>query len=310
MDRKTSLADGAGSGGGGVVSRRDLLKATAAGAAGILAGGLARPAESLGAVGGGHHGNLAAITKQLWGTGLFVGNEFLHWSNTTRRRVFAQIRHWKFDFVCPKVGGYGSTWYSSDRELRAWRNYAHDVGLGFVPFIYSVPHSATRDAEICSELGHDCGIVVVDMEDEYAGAHSAMAHFGSVFRHSSPHTPIIVSGYGDPITAFGAGGWPFREMAYWADGYGPQWYYGVWSVYHQHGVRAAINWADAQCAEAFGKQFPMVPALSIYSGYSRSGILSARDLTTGENYAKRWKAPVFWWEYGRMNGSIAAACLA
>src|SRR4051794_23745100 len=105
MDRKASLAGRAGSGGGGVVSRRDFLKVTAAGAAGLLAGGLARPAAALGAVGGGHHGNLGAITKQLKGTGLFVGNEFLHWNDATRRKVFAQIRHWKFDFVCPKVGG-------------------------------------------------------------------------------------------------------------------------------------------------------------------------------------------------------------
>ena len=109
MNRRTSLAVRAGFGAGGVVSRRDLLRATAAGAAGIVAGGLARPAAAIGAVGGGHHGNLGAITKQLWGTGLFVGNEFLDWSNATRRHVFAQIHGWKFDFVCPKVGGYGST---------------------------------------------------------------------------------------------------------------------------------------------------------------------------------------------------------
>jgi hypothetical protein len=287
-----------------------LLKAMAAGAAGIVAGGLARPAAAIGAVGGGHHGNLHAITKQLRGNGLFIGNEFLDWSNAERRHVFARIHRWKFDFVCPKVGGYGSTWYSSDRELRHWRNWAHDVGLGFVPFIYSVPHSSTRDAEICSEIGHDCGIVVVDMEVEYAGADAAMAHFGHVFRRHNPNTPIIVSGFGDPITVFGPGGWPFKEMAYWADGYGPQWYYGLWMVYHEHGVKAAINWADSQCAAAFGEKFPMIPELSIYSAYTRSGILSHHALTTGENYAKHWKAPVFWWEYSNMTSSIAAACLA
>ena len=295
---------------GRAVSRRDLLRAAAAGAAGIVAGGLARPAAAIGAVGGGHTGNLGAITKQLSGTGLFIGNEFVDWSDATRREVFARIRDWKFNFVCPKVGGYGSTWYSSDQELRDWRNWAHDVGLGFVPFIYSVPDSSTRDAQICSEIGNDCGIVVVDMEVEYAGHDTAMANFGDVFRKHNPKTPIIVSGFGDPITGFGAGGWPFAEMAYWADGYGPQWYYGLWSVYHESGVKAAINWADGECGTAFGRDFPMVPELSIYSIYTSSGILPARDITTGENYAENWKAPVFWWEYSNMNASIAAACLA
>ena len=118
MNRRTSLAVKSGFGARDRVSRGDLLKATAAGGAGIVAVGLARPATAIGAIGGGHKGNLGAITKQLKGTGLFIGNEFVDWSNATRRDVFARIRGWKFDFVCPKVGGYGSTWYSSDQELR------------------------------------------------------------------------------------------------------------------------------------------------------------------------------------------------
>jgi hypothetical protein len=284
----------------------------AAGTLGAVAapGGLVQPGRAVAAVGGGHSGNLAAVTKQLWGTGLFVGNEFLNWSDATRQNVFAQIHGWGFGFVCPKVGGNGSTWYTSDQQLRSWRDAAHGVGLGFVPFIYSVPSSSTRDAQICSEIGNDCGIVVVDMEDEYAGANAAMVNFGNVFRSLNPNTPIIVSGYGDPITRFGAGGWPFAEMAYWADAYGPQWYYGVWSVYHSSGVKAAINWADSQCAQAFGANFPLSPEMSIYSIYTSSGILPTGDITTGENYAKNWKAPIFWWEYSNMNATIAAACLA
>jgi hypothetical protein len=173
-----------------------------------------------------------------------------------------------------------------------------------------VPNSSTRDAQICSEIGNDCGIVVVDMEDEYAGANSAMTNFGNVFRSLNPNTPIIVTGYGDPVTRFGAGGWPFSQMAYWADAYSPQWYYGEWSVYAQNGVVAAINWGDAQCGQVFGSNFPLCPSLSIYSIYTSSGLLPNGDITTGENYSQAWKAPIFWWEYSNMNSSIAAACLA
>ena len=85
---------------------------------------------------------------------------------------------------------------------------------------------------------------------------------------------------------------------------------GVCSVYAEHGVKAAINWADGECGATFGENFPLVPELSIYSGYTHSGILPNRDIATGEKYAKEWKAPVFWWEYSNMNASIAAACLA
>lgn len=299
--------------GGGAHTRRDFFRRSVRmGLAAGLVGGVASPGRSYGAVGGGHSGNLGAVTAQLWGTGLFIGNEFQGWSDTTRQNVFATIAGWGFNFVCPKVGGYGSTWYSSDAQLQNWKNWAHAKGIGFVPFIYSVPSSYVRDAQICSELGNDCGIVVVDMEDEYAGYPSQMAGFGSTFRSTNPNTPIIVSGYGDPTTRFGAGGgnWPYAQMCYWADAYGPQWYYGEWSEYHSSGVDAAINWADAECGAVCGSNFPMSPELSIYSAYSSSGILPTGDITTGENYCKAWKAPIFWWEYSNMNATIAKACLA
>ena len=157
------------------------------------------------------------------------------------------------------------------------------------------------------EIGNDCGIVVVDMEIEYAGYDAAICDFGDVFRRNNPNTPIIVSGFGDPITRLAAGGWPFEEMGILGRWLRSAVVHGLWSVYAESGVKAAINWAHSECGAAFGRNFPLVPELSIYSGYTRSGILPDRDITTGENYAKNWKAPVFWWEYGNMNASIAAA---
>jgi len=296
--------------GGGSPTRRGFLRAAGGAVAGVAAGGLWRPGGASGAVGGGHSGNLGAVTTQLRGTGLYIGNEFQNWSDATRQSVFSTIRSWGFDFVCPKVGGYGSTWFSSDAQLQTWKGYAHNVGLGFVPFIYSVPNSYSRDASICSELANDCGIVVVDMEDEWAGYNTAMANFGATFRKTNPNSPIIVTGYGDPITRFGsATAWPCAQMAYWADAYSPQWYYGDWTEYHNYGVQTAINWGDNQCATAFGSSFPMSPSPSIYSAYSSSGILPNADVQTGEDYAKNWKAPIIWWEYANMNASLAHYCI-
>src|SRR5438270_13423654 len=110
--------------GGGALSRRGFLRTAAGGAAGLAAGGLILPGASYGAVGGGHSGNLGAITSQLWGTGLYIGNEFQGWSDTQRQAAFHNVASWGFNFVCPKVGGYGTTWYSSDAQLQNWKNWA------------------------------------------------------------------------------------------------------------------------------------------------------------------------------------------
>lgn len=299
------------------LSRRELLRLAAQGAAGLTVvglagGGLLAPRAAKAAVGGGHGGNLGAVTAQLTGTGLYIDHEFTTWSTATRAANLAQIRGWGFDFICPKVGSDGSTWYSSDSQLIGWRNQAYDAGLGIVPFIYSIPSTYVRDAQICSEIGNDFGIVAVDMEDEWAGYNSTMSAFGSKFRSYNPNTPILVTGYGDPTAQFGTNGWPFAQMAYWADAYIPQWYYGngQYPIYHTQGVKAAINWGDAQCGQVFGSNFPLCPSFWVYSEYTSNHVLPLTDITTGENYAKNWQAPIFWWEYAYMNSQIAAACVA
>jgi hypothetical protein len=33
------------------------------------------------------------------------------------------------------------------------------------------------------------------------------------------------------------------------------------------------------------------------------------DIHTAEDYARLWRAPIFWWELGGMNANVAAACL-
>jgi hypothetical protein len=253
--------------------------------------------------------DLNNILNVLWGTGLYVGNEYYNWSDSTKASVAAQIRSWGFDFMCPKVGGYGSTWYYSDDQLRSWRDAAWSVGLGYAPFIYSIPSTYDRDAQICSEITNAVGVAVVDMEDEWAYAYSQMSAFGSVYRFYNPYDPIIVTGYGDPITRFGAGVFPAAQMTAWADGYSPQWYYGVGSYYYYYGVIAAINWADNECGETFGWNYALCPSMSIYTIYWSGGILPYGDIQTGEQYAWNWGAPIFWWEYSDMNGTLANACL-
>jgi hypothetical protein len=253
--------------------------------------------------------DLNNILNVLWGTGLYIGNEYYNWSDDTKAAVHAQVASWGFNFVCPKVGGYGSTWYYTDDQLRAWRDSAWAAGIGYAPFIYSIPNSYSRDAQICSEITNAVGIAVVDMEDEWAYAYNQMTGFGGVYRYYNPYDPIIVTGYGDPITRFGSGVFPADQMTAWCDGYSPQWYYGVWSYYHYYGVQYAIDWADAECGNTFGWDYPLCPSMSIYSAYSGNGILPYGDIQFGEQYAWNWGAPIFWWEYSDMNSYLANACL-
>jgi hypothetical protein len=252
--------------------------------------------------------DLGTIDNVLWGTGLYIGNEFLNWSDQTRFNVFAQVANWGFYFVSPKVGGYGVTWHRDDNQLRSWRDACWSNGIGFAPFIYSVPNSRVRDAQICSEIANAVGVAIVDMEDEWARAYGAMTEFGNVFRSYNPYDAIIVTGYGDPITRFGRGVFPSQQLTAWADGYSPQWYYGVWSVYNNYGVIAAINWADNECGQEFGWPFAMCPSFSIYTIFHGRRILSDQDISTGEEYGWNWQAPIIWWEYSDMNDEIAYAC--
>ena len=151
------------------------------------------------------------------------------------------------------------------------------------------------------------------MEDEYNGYPSQMAQFGSTFRSTNPNTPIICSSYGDPTTRWGAGGgaWPYAQMCYWGRRLRAavvlRRVVGVPQLRRRRGDQAGPT---PGAAPVCGSNFPMSPELSIYSAYSSSGILPTGDITTGENYGKAWKAPIFWWEYSNMNATIAKACLA
>ena len=265
---------------------------------------------------------LAAVTAVLSGVGLYVGNEWFDWDDAARRFALARIRAWGFDFVCPKVGGYGRTWYRDEAHLRGWAESARGIGLGLVPFLYTIPETGDQDARIAAQIARVTGIVSVDMEDEwgtntgggkpgYQGA--AMAAFGARYRREAGGLPIIVTGYGDPLTRFGpaATGFPHAEMASWADAYSPQWYIGVFARYHKGGVQAALDWVRSECRQALGPDFPLCPSVGVESIYTPDGRLPLPDvlqLMTALR-AENATSPVFVWEYGLLTPGHAEGLL-
>lgn len=225
-----------------------------------------------------------------------------------------------YHFICPKVGGYARTTYRDEGQLRGWAASAHGIGLGFAPFIYSIPETSVGDAKICAQIARVVGIANVDLEDEwgarekgrpagYQGA--AMAEFGRIYREDAGDLPIIANGYGDPLTRFGRGaaGFPNAEMAAWADAYSPQWYIGVYSRYKTGGVPAALAWGRSEVTEALGAEFPLAPSVSLSSRYTPDGLLPLPDTLALMAEMRTYNAPLFVWEYNQMTPEHAEALL-
>lgn len=262
---------------------------------------------------------IAAVNAAVKGVGCYVGNQWLDWSESARRYAMAQVRSWGFDFICPKVGGYGMTWYESPAQLAGWSDSARAIGLTFVPFIYSVPDTYASDARICAEMARTVGIAVVDMEDEWSAKEGSppgykgaeMAGFGRIYRDQAGALPIVVTGYGDPITRFGpaGSGFPNAEMAAWVDAYSPQWYIGVYSRYHKNGVKAALDWGKDECAQALGNGFPICPSVDLSCLWTPDRRMPLSDVIEMMRELAPYNAPVFAWEYAQMTGPHAEALL-
>ncbi len=268
---------------------------------------------------------MAAVASVLHGVGVYVGNEWADWDSNARRFALARIRAWGFDFVCPKVGGYGRTCYASEAELRRWAEEARGIGLGFIPFLYTIPETGDADASLAAQMARTIGIVCVDMEDEW-GAHekgaapgykgAQMASFGTVYRREAGALPIIVTGYGDPVTRFGPAdtGFPHAEMAAWADAYSPQWYIGVYSRYKKGGmgaggVEAALDWGRAECRQALGADFAICPSVDLHCSFTPDSLLPLPDTRRMMDALRSGPAPIFVWEYGEMTAPHAESLL-
>lgn len=252
---------------------------------------------------------LAAVNAVLSGTGVYIGNDWFDWSEDARLYAMATVKSWGYNFITPKVGGYGRTWYRDEDHLRRWYDAAKGIGLAFAPFIYCTPDSRVADARISAQIARVCGIANLDLEDEwgpnekgatpgYRGA--AMAELGRVYRAEAGDLPIIANGYGDPITRFGPAGtgFPNAEVAEWADVYSPQWYIGVYSRYHKGGVKAALDWGEDEVHQAMGPNFPICPSVDLNCSYTPDHLLPLNDTKAMmDRLRATYNAPIFVWQY-------------
>lgn len=212
------------------------------------------------------------------------------WRATQFGAVARTLRLWGVDFMAVKFGEYGNEWY--DGTAPAIRQALFNVGMGMTPYYFNRPQTWQKDAAICIKLANLCGGIILDCEEQFKGQATALHNLVQTVRNGAPNACIIVTGYGAPVTAFGAGGWPFSAIKM-ADAYQPQTYMSVWSVYKRSGARAAIDWGMGQVAAEFqrgglGLDFCIQPCID-------AGI-NLDDLHLAAAYTKKWKASLMIWE--------------
>lgn len=231
----------------------------------------------------------------------------------TRNWTVENFDHW-VDTVTPnqpdvayiKVGEYGQMWYNG--HFPTIRDYFIQHGIGVAPYIFCRPQWVQQDAAIAAEVAKLCGGVVLDCEEQWLNNNTELYRLIATVRSLAGTEPVIVvSGYGDPLTA--VPGWDFGAL-HPADAYQPQWYCGWWEIYQERGFEAAISWGDGQLFQEFSKgqlasDFPIQPDMNVEG-------MRPKDIGPLAKYLTQWKTGVTVWEAmdisAETRGIIKAAC--
>lgn len=245
---------------------------------------------------------LVALQAQIGAdkVGVYTGIETFNDAPAAFAEIASTLQAYGADFALVKMGEGSATWHNGDFASIRQAFFAH--GLGCAPYWYCLPQGGQAQIDACIHLAQQFKLLILDCEDEYAGHDAELADLLNALAVAAPSALIIVSGYGDPITRFGPHGWPFHTVATAAKAvYQPQAYFGVWDVYNQHGVDAALQWCDNECAAAFGQAIVLQPAINV------QGVKSLADFEAAGRYWKSFKASVVLWEYQQVTAQIVAA---
>ncbi len=229
----------------------------------------------------------------------YLGIETVTWNIADFQAAALQAKQKNIDVVYVKCGEWGIEWY--DQQFAQIRQRFLDAGVGCVPYWFCRPQALAADMAACIRLATIAGGICLDCEEQWIGYGALLRQLVSGIRAALPDTVIIISGYGDPLTALGTN-WDFSAIAD-ADAYQPQWYLGYWDVYHQSGWMTAIDWGDQQCATAFetsglGADFPINPAINLQG-------VALTDFWAIAQYLKHWRCGITLWEWQALSPRIA-----
>ena len=234
--------------------------------------------------------------------GVYLGIETVDWSMNDFANRANQFRDMGVDVAYVKVGEYGTEWYNGN--FAAIRQIFLDRGVGCAPYLFCRPETWRGDLAIAVKMARLTGGVVLDCEEQFVNQGASLYNIVNGTRRSAPDACIIVSGYGDPLYAFGPK-WPFDAIRD-ADAYQPQWYFGVWDAYKQHGYLGAIAWGDGQCADEFrrcglGDMFAIQPAVNVEG-------MDQADYQGIAETLRRFTAGIVIWEAQQINANIIQQC--
>jgi hypothetical protein len=230
--------------------------------------------------------------------GVYVGIEDENVVNADYQALMEKYAG-KVDYLAIKCYEFGSKNNGLWMDLRQLANDANAAHIGIAPYIFCHPDDPTLDIMRAVECAEMFGGVILDCEEQFIGHGTELYEIVHGVREAVPDAIILISGYGDPVTAFydghGGSSWPFDAIRD-ADGYQPQWYLGWWNVYIQgHNYQRAVQWGDAQCGVAFVQygltdSFPISPAMNLVG-------LNGDDIGPLADYLRaNWQASVMVWE--------------
>lgn len=232
--------------------------------------------------------------------GEYIGVESYNWSVENFQHWVDTLGDSKPDVVYIKVGEYGRMWYNG--HFPEIHQYFIAHGIGVVPYIFCRPQWIQQDAMIAAQVASLCGGVLLDCEEQFLNNNTQLYQLTAMVREKTGKEPvIIVSGYGDPVTAVPS--WDFGAL-HPVDAYQPQWYLGWWQLYHAKGYQAAIAWGDGQCAQQFmraglGIDFPIQPVFNVEH-------VRSPDIPLIAKYLTQWKCSVTVWEAGDISAEMRA----
>ena len=223
--------------------------------------------------------------------------------------IARNIKAWGFDYAYLKFEESGVQFFPS--PISDYRKVFADEGLHVIPYIYDRPQYTQVDIDTALRLIDVFGGIDFDLEEVFLGFGTQLTTLINEVRAQRPQAIIIADGYGDPISAFGSGGFPYAAIKH-ADCYQPQWY----ESFMYGGLPGSMTWAqwqagldnnDAQCGQEFvraglGESFPIRPCVDF--------VMSAEVAFNVGQWAAKFGLGLTVWEYKYCTAPLVAALKA
>ncbi len=223
--------------------------------------------------------------------------------------IAQNIKAWGFDYAYVKFEESGVQFFPN--PISEYQQVFADAGVRIMPYIYDRPQYTQVDVDTGLKLIDAFGGVDLDVEEVFLGHATELQTLFHELRQQRPEAIIVADGYGDPVSAFGRGAFPFSSIKE-ATIYQPQWYesfmYGglPGSMTVDQWLNS-LNNNDAQVGQEFdrgglGTSFPIRPCVD--------GVMSLEVAQAVGQWAARFGLGLTVWEYKNCTAPLVAALKA